>query len=93
MKYTEQQNKIFHAIVETESHVIVNAGAGTGKTSTIVEAANRIARLWFCRNPERRCANQSKWSQNPPYHSGIIGQGLLYCSFVQTHFSHQGFFG
>ena len=42
MKYTEQQEEIFHAIVETESHVIVNAGAGTGKTSTIVEAANRI---------------------------------------------------
>jgi superfamily I DNA/RNA helicase len=42
MKYTEQQEKIFHAIVGTESHVIVNAGAGTGKTSTIVEAANRI---------------------------------------------------
>jgi len=42
MKYTEQQNEIFHSIVETESHVIVNAGAGTGKTSTIVEAANRI---------------------------------------------------
>lgn len=42
MKYTEQQEEIFHSIVGTESHVIVNAGAGTGKTSTIVEAANRI---------------------------------------------------
>ena len=47
MKYTEQQNKIFHAIVETESHVIVNAGAGTGKTSTIVEAALSSRGLWL----------------------------------------------
>ena len=42
MNHTEQQEEIFRAIAETESHVIVNAGAGTGKTTTIVEAANRI---------------------------------------------------
>lgn len=42
MKYTEQQEAIFAAIGETQDHVIVIAGAGTGKTSTIVEAANRI---------------------------------------------------
>lgn len=43
MKYTEQQEAIFAAIGETEDHVIVKAGAGCGKTSTIVEAANRIS--------------------------------------------------
>jgi len=42
MKYTEQQEAIFTAIGETEKHVIVIAGAGCGKTSTIVEAANRV---------------------------------------------------
>lgn len=42
MNYTEQQEAIFAAICETENHVIVVAGAGCGKTSTIVEAANRI---------------------------------------------------
>ena len=41
---TVQQEAIWEAIVNTEDHVFVNAGAGTGKTFTIVEGANRIDR-------------------------------------------------
>ncbi len=39
---TKEQEAIWNAIANTESHVFVNAGAGTGKTFTIVEGANRI---------------------------------------------------
>ncbi len=39
---TAQQQAIWEAITETDDHVFVNAGAGTGKTFTIVEGANRI---------------------------------------------------
>ena len=39
---TKEQQAIWDAIANTESHVFVNAGAGTGKTFTIVEGANRI---------------------------------------------------
>jgi superfamily I DNA/RNA helicase len=39
---TEQQEAIWNEITHGNSHVMVNAGAGTGKTFTIVEAANRI---------------------------------------------------
>jgi superfamily I DNA/RNA helicase len=39
---TIEQNAIWEAIEHGEGHVIVNAGAGTGKTFTIVEGANRI---------------------------------------------------
>ena len=42
MEHTEEQKAIFDCIENTENHLIVNAGAGTGKTTTIVEAANRI---------------------------------------------------
>ena len=39
---TTQQEAIWEAIEHTEGHIFVNAGAGTGKTFTIVEGANRI---------------------------------------------------
>lgn len=42
MKHTKEQLAIFDCIENSESHLIVNAGAGTGKTTTIVEAANRL---------------------------------------------------
>lgn len=42
MKHTNEQIAIFDCIENTENHLIINAGAGTGKTTTIVEAANRI---------------------------------------------------
>lgn len=43
MKHTNEQTAIFDCIEKTENHLIINAGAGTGKTTTIVEAANRIS--------------------------------------------------
>jgi DNA helicase-2/ATP-dependent DNA helicase PcrA len=39
---TKEQEDIWYAIEHTDGHVFVNAGAGTGKTFTIVEGANRI---------------------------------------------------
>jgi DNA helicase-2/ATP-dependent DNA helicase PcrA len=42
MKHTHEQIAIFDCIENSENHLIVNAGAGTGKTTTIVEAANRL---------------------------------------------------
>ena len=39
---THEQEAIWNEIETTDNHVVVNAGAGTGKTTTIVEAANRI---------------------------------------------------
>ena len=42
IKGTEEQEKIWNEIVNTDNDVIVNAGAGTGKTFTIVEGANRV---------------------------------------------------
>lgn len=42
IKGTTQQEAIWEAIEKSEGHVIVNAGAGTGKTFTIVEGANRV---------------------------------------------------
>ena len=43
IKGTIQQDKIWNEIVNTNNDVIVNAGAGTGKTFTIVEGANRVS--------------------------------------------------
>ena len=42
IKGTEQQEEIWKEIEEGNSHMVVNAGAGTGKTFTIVEGANRL---------------------------------------------------
>ena len=42
MKGTEQQEEIWSEIENGDSHIIVNAGAGCGKTFTIVEGANRL---------------------------------------------------
>ena len=43
IKGTIEQDKIWNEIVNTNNDVIVNAGAGTGKTFTIVEGANRVS--------------------------------------------------
>lgn len=42
MKPTQEQIKIYEEIEDTENHVVINAGAGTGKTTTIVSASQRI---------------------------------------------------
>ena len=42
-KNTNEQEKIWNVIENTDKHVIVYAGAGTGKTYTIVEGANRCS--------------------------------------------------
>jgi len=42
MKHTNEQKEIFDCITETNHHIIVNAGAGTGKTTTIVESASML---------------------------------------------------
>ena len=42
IKGTIEQEEIWNEIVNTNNDVIVNAGAGTGKTFTIVEGANRV---------------------------------------------------
>ena len=42
MKATQEQIAIYEEIENTQNHVVINAGAGTGKTTTIVESANRI---------------------------------------------------
>ena len=42
MEHTQEQKAIFDGIANTNHHIIVNAGAGTGKTTTIVESANMI---------------------------------------------------
>ena len=42
MKHTEEQKAIFNCIENTDDHLIVNAGAGTGKTTTIVESATLL---------------------------------------------------
>ena len=43
IKGTIEQDKIWNETVNTNNDVIVNAGAGTGKTFTIVEGANRVS--------------------------------------------------
>jgi len=42
MKHTNEQIAIFNCIAQTDDHLIVKAGAGTGKTTTIVEAATLL---------------------------------------------------
>lgn len=42
MNGTDEQKAIWKEIEETDDHVIVNAGAGTGKTWTIVEGAKLV---------------------------------------------------
>ena len=39
---TQEQEDIWNAIENSDAHIFVNAGAGTGKTFTIVEGAKRI---------------------------------------------------
>ena len=103
MKHTEQQEEIFHAIVETESHVIVNAGAGTGKTSTIVEAANRIDSnnaAFLCFNKSIQTELQNRLPDNvdaKTFHAfgfaAIRNAGIRTKVDEQISFSYQGFFG
>lgn len=42
MKYSPYQEEIFKAVKETNSNIIVQATAGSGKTTTIIEAAKRV---------------------------------------------------
>ena len=45
IKGTIEQDEIWNEITNTTNDVIVNAGAGTGKTFTIVEGANRASEV------------------------------------------------
>lgn len=42
MIHTKEQIAIFNCIASTDDHLIVNAGAGTGKTTTIVESSKLL---------------------------------------------------
>lgn len=42
MTYSNEQNAIFNAIASTDKNILVNAVAGSGKTTTIVEACKRL---------------------------------------------------
>jgi len=46
--WTQQQNDIFEEILNGENDVFVYAGAGTGKTTTIVEASHRANARRMC---------------------------------------------
>lgn len=52
MKWSEQQEAVFAAVVEGTGHLVVQARAGTGKTTTIVEAVIRL----LAARPELRVA-------------------------------------
>ena len=43
IKGTEEQEKIWNELENGDSHVMVYAGAGTGKTFTIVQGSKRIS--------------------------------------------------
>jgi DNA helicase-2/ATP-dependent DNA helicase PcrA len=45
MNRTKQQQAIIDCIENTDDHLIISAGAGTGKTTTIVEAAQTIGNV------------------------------------------------
>jgi superfamily I DNA/RNA helicase len=45
MNRTKQQQAIIDCIENTDDHLIISAGAGTGKTTTIVEAAQSIGNV------------------------------------------------
>jgi DNA helicase-2/ATP-dependent DNA helicase PcrA len=45
MNRTKQQQAILDCIENTDDHLIISAGAGTGKTTTIVEAAQSIGNV------------------------------------------------
>jgi DNA helicase II / ATP-dependent DNA helicase PcrA len=42
MEYTNEQKEIYNGIANTDNHIFINAGAGTGKTTTIVEASGQL---------------------------------------------------
>ncbi|WP_430967363.1 UvrD-helicase domain-containing protein [Spongiimicrobium sp. 2-473A-2-J] len=51
MTYTDEQNRIFEFVAKGEGHGIIDAVAGAGKTTTIIEAAkytNHPNSLLFC---------------------------------------------
>lgn len=42
MEHTNEQKEIFNGIANTDNHIFINAGAGTGKTTTIVESSSLL---------------------------------------------------
>jgi len=45
MNYTEEQKKVFHFVKFDSNHGIIDAVAGSGKTTTIIESASFIEQL------------------------------------------------
>lgn len=51
MEYTEEQQKVFNFVKYDSNHGIIDAVAGSGKTTTIIDSANHIdpsKRILFC---------------------------------------------
>ena len=46
MQYSKYQGHIFDAVLNTNSNIAIGATAGSGKTTTIVEAAKRLAKKY-----------------------------------------------
>ncbi len=46
MQFSRYQCSIFDAVLNTDSNIVVNATAGAAKTTTIVEAAKRLAKKY-----------------------------------------------
>lgn len=61
---TNEQEAIWEAIENTNDDIVVNAGAGTGKTFTIVEASGRLPNylkrgfLCFNKSIQKELANR-----------------------------------
>lgn len=84
LDWTDEQEAIFQAAVETDDHLQVNAGAGSGKTTVILELVNRLVESGIHPSNIQVCAFNRSIDQEITAELQEMGHDDVWCNTLHS---------